>query len=80
MEFEMSLNNQETEYKTMKCPNPKCGIELQSPYHTICPLCAEPFPINMLNKEKQQAQPIKLIVLILLLLGFSTLIAYLLSM
>ena len=75
----MSLNNEETVNKTMKCPNPKCGIVLQSPYHTICPLCAEPFPTHMLLKEKQQTHPAKFFVLTLLLLSFIAVIVYLMS-
>ncbi len=74
----MSFDNLNIEKKTMKCPNPKCGIELQSTFHTVCPLCAEPFPIRMLPKDIQKKQHGKLLLLILLLLGFIALVGYLL--
>ena len=53
--FEVDMNSEtKCDQETMKCPNPKCGIELKSPYHTICPVCAEPFPIEMLFQEPKK--------------------------
>ena len=48
----------------MKCPNPECNAILNSPYHTICPVCAEPFPIDMLYKEPRETNVRKVLLII----------------